>query len=107
MFRLGLHKIVLTQPGPKADIALIPKTFLARVTDRRDGLPIRHMTVGNCGLTMSCSYLAVPFADCEPLGHIRPDNGPELTVLAVRTCSPGSAYKRFSSISAGPGRMAQ
>ena len=66
---------------------------------RQDHRDARH-------LMMSCSYLAVLFVDCEPPDHTRSDNGTELTALAVRTCSPGLACKRFSSIAAGPGRMA-
>ncbi len=44
---------------------------------RQDHRDARH-------LMMSCSYLAVLFADCEPPGQIRPDNGPELTANAMR-----------------------
>ena len=46
------------------------------------------LPLGIGGLMMSCSYLAVLFADCEPPGHIRPDNGPELTANAVRELFP-------------------
>ncbi len=82
-------------------------SFPARPTRRRVRLPIGHMTLGVCGLMMSCSFWPI----CSPIAG-RLTLSVQTTVLSLRrtrcgNCSPGSASRRCPSNATVPGRIAR